>query len=124
MKNKYELPEQVRWYQTLWEMRNHEFRTTFLTTKRRHWRMFWKYESHLVYERVIMGFIVASCMFFMSNLDLTAAVFRLPTEDVNELLKQDVWRKYRSEINERKEHASKMLEDSSYIHNKNKPYST
>ncbi|RNF17372.1 uncharacterized protein Tco025E_04911 [Trypanosoma conorhini] len=121
MKNPYELPEEVRWYQTLWDMRNREFRTTFLKSKRRQWRLFWKYESHLVYERVIMGFIVATGLFLMSNADLTVALFRLPTEDVNELLKQDVWRKYRNEVNERKEHASKMLEESSYMQNKNKP---
>ncbi|KEG09413.1 hypothetical protein DQ04_05261050 [Trypanosoma grayi] len=102
-------------------MRRREFRTVYLTNKHRQWRMFWRYESHLVYERVIMGFVVASGLFLMCNTDFVVSIFRLPTEDVNELLKQDVWRKYRNEINERKEHASKMLEDSSYVHNKNKP---
>ncbi|ORC89163.1 uncharacterized protein TM35_000131670 [Trypanosoma theileri] len=124
MKNKYDIPERIRWYHTLWELRDKEFRTIYLAGKRRQMRIFWKYESHLVYERVIMGFAVATGLFLLCNTNLALALFRMPTEDVNELLKQDVWRKYKNEVNERKDQASKMLEDSSYIHDKNKPLST
>ncbi|KAG8349136.1 hypothetical protein TRVL_00007 [Trypanosoma vivax] len=122
-KTPYDIPERVRWYHILWEMRNNEFRVTYLKLQRRQWRLFWKYESHLVYERVLLGFGAATAVFLMSHMNIVKALVRLPTEDVNELLKQDVWRSYRSEINERKEHASKILEESSYVRERNKPYS-
>ncbi|AAZ13074.1 uncharacterized protein TEOVI_000912900 [Trypanosoma equiperdum] len=123
-KTPYDLPERVRWYHILWEMRKGEFRRSYISMQRRHWRIFLKYESHLIYERAVMGLLAATVIYALSNLNIVKAVVRLPTEDINELLKEDVWQGYRNEVNQRKEHANKMLEESAFIRDKNKPFSS
>ncbi|CAD2220753.1 hypothetical protein, conserved [Angomonas deanei] len=115
----YDYQPEWRWYNTLWEMRDKSFRHWYYTSKKRDFKIYWKYQSYQVAEKAFFGFLIGSLIVFIVTNDTSLAILRWPTEDPNELLKSPVWQKKRNEINKRKEDASKLLEDSNYIHNKN-----
>lgn len=115
----YDYHPETKWYQTLWDLRNKEFRNWYVKTQRRNFRLFMKYEKHRIFEQMLFGAVLSSLVLYIFSRDTSLAVIRWPTDDVNELLKQPVWRKHRNELNARKEEASKMLEESNYIYNKN-----
>ncbi|KAG5504824.1 hypothetical protein GH5_05454 [Leishmania sp. Ghana 2012 LV757] len=121
MGSPYEYQPEVKWYHLLWDLRNKEFRQWYLRKKYRDMRMAYKYESHILYQKAGMGFLMAGVFMSIFSSDLAVAVFRWPTEDPNELLKSQVWQKYHNQVNERKEYADKLLQDSNYIHKKNNP---
>lgn len=120
-RNPYDLKKEVKWYQTLWDMRDRDFRGWYVKRQRRELRMYWKYRSHQFMEKAGFGSLLAAVVIYVCQTDIANALLRWPTEDVNELLKQPVWKKYRSQVNERKENASKMLEESNYQYTKNNP---
>lgn len=119
MVNPYEYQPEPKWYHTLWDLRDRSFRQWFLKDRKRKLRMYFKYESRQFFEKASAVVFLSAVLVFICNSDYVAAALRLPTDDVNELLKQDVWRRRRNEIDERKEHASKMLEESNYMRSKN-----
>lgn len=121
MVNPYEYKPEVKWYHILWDMRNKEFRQWYLKKRMRDLRMAYKYESHIYFQKVGAGLLFAFIFLSICSSDTAAALVRWPTDDPNELLKQPVWQKYHNELNERKEHVNKVLQDSNYIHNKNNP---
>lgn len=97
------------------------YRRDWIKMRRREVRMFIKYDSYAYIEKfglVAVG-IALACAF--ANWKLAAKMARLPTEDVNELLKHDVWLDERNAINERKERADKMLAESNYFQKRNAP---
>ncbi|AIN98579.1 hypothetical protein LPMP_231290 [Leishmania panamensis] len=119
MGNPYQCEPEVKWYHILWDMRSKEFRQWYLTKKYRDMRIMYKYESHILYQKAGMGFLMAAVFMSVFSSDLAVAVFRWPTEDPNELLKSRVWQKYHNLVNERKEYAEKLLQDSNYVQKKN-----
>ncbi|GET88783.1 hypothetical protein, conserved [Leishmania tarentolae] len=121
MGSPYEYQPEVKWYHILWDMRNKQFRQWYLKKKYRDLRIAYKYESHIFYQKAGIGFLMATLLMSICSSDLAVAVFRWPTEDPNELLKSHVWQKYHNQLNERKEYADKLLQDSNYIHKKNNP---
>lgn len=98
-----------------------EYRKRFFTTKRRELRMFFKYDAYPYYEKYGMAFAALGVIWWVGHSRFSAKLLRLPTEDVNELLKHDVWVAERNEINLRKDQASKMMADSTYIQKRNAP---
>ena len=97
------------------------YRRDWVKIRRREFRMFMKYDSYAYFEKfglVALG-LGGICLF--ANWKLMARLVRLPTEDVNELLKHDVWLDERNAINERKEQADKMLAESNYYQKRNSP---
>ncbi|CAJ1008737.1 hypothetical protein NXY56_003164 [Leishmania guyanensis] len=119
MGNPYQCEPEVKWYHILWDMRSKEFRQWYLTKKYRDMRIMYKYESHILYQKAGMGFLMAAVFMSVFSSDLAVAVFRWPTEDPNELLKSRVWQKYHNLVNERKEYAERLLQDSNYVQKKN-----
>lgn len=121
MSNPYEYQPEVKWYHILWDLRNKEFRKWYLKRKKLELRLYYKYERHIFIQKVGAGFVLAVVFMSIFSSDFAVALFRWPTEDPNELLKSRVWQKYHNEMNERKEQADKLLQDSNYIHKKNNP---
>lgn len=119
--NPYEYKPEIKWYNVVWDLRNGEFRKWWTKNKQREIRMFWKYESHRFWEKMGLAALLAGMVMYACGTDLAVALIRWPTEDPNELLKQRVWQERKNEVNIRQERASKVLEDSNYIHNKNNP---
>ncbi|CUG06378.1 transmembrane protein, putative [Bodo saltans] len=98
-----------------------KYRSFYIKTKRRELKMFWKYDSHIYIQKFGLVGLGLAVVVFAASRKTGALLMRLPTEDVNELLKHDAWVEERNKINLRKEQANKMLVDSSYISERNSP---
>lgn len=98
-----------------------KYRAMYFRTKRREMKMFWKYDSHIYIQKFGLVALGLATIVFVASRKTGALLLRLPTEDVNELLKHDAWVEERNQINLRKEQANKLLNDSNYISARNSP---
>lgn len=98
-----------------------KFRSKYIKQQRRSWWMFWKYDSYVYIEKYGLVLTALGIIYYIGTRKMTAKMLRLPTEDVNELLKSDVWLDEKNEIASRKEYANRLLQDSNYIHERNTP---
>lgn len=83
--------------------------------------MFFKYDARIYYEKFGSVAVILLLIYAVGTSRTTAKMMRLPTEDVNELLKQDVWVEERYKLNKQKEEVSKLLSDSNFIKSRNAP---
>lgn len=111
--------ERFNLLRTLWTQP--QYRKYYMKLKRRELKMYWKYDSHVPIQKFGCVALGLGAIVFFASCKTGALLLRLPTEDVNELLKHDAWVEERNLINIRKEQANKMLAESSYIQQRNTP---
>lgn len=117
----FDTPARLTWLQLCKKLMVKEYRNDYIKLKKRALKMYWKYDSHVAIEKFGAVGLGLTCVYLFANWKLMAKILRLPTEDVNELLKHDVWLDEKNELDRRKDQASKMLMDSNYIQKRNAP---
>lgn len=112
--------EPPKWYQTLWDLRDKTFRQWYIRTKKLEWHLYYKYEKHILLQKIGYAFIIAGVVIYLANTNMVRGMVHWPSDDINVLLTRPVWIEKQNELNKRREQAEKQLEDSTYIYNKNK----
>jgi hypothetical protein len=88
-----------------------DYRHDFIKMKRREMRMWWRYDSRRVMEQLTFGLVLFAVPMIVLNTKWARTFLRMPTEDVNELLRDDFIREELTERQERRMRFERMTMD-------------
>ena len=100
-----------KWYMVKNFVTRQDYRHDFIKMKRREMRMWWRYDSRRVMEQLTFGLVLFAVPMIVLNTKWARTFLRMPTEDVNELLRDDFIREELTERQERRMRFERMTMD-------------